>query len=101
MSALSAQRDELRWLADHLEEHESHMDEYVRAMRHAADTIWQLRNDCVDLRKENAKLRKLVSDYAAMSEYLLARQPMLFPDKANEFRKLDEKRQELGIKVSK
>lgn len=60
MSTLSAQRDELRWLADHLEEHESHMDEYVRAMRHAADTIWQLRNDCVDLRKKNEKLRNLI-----------------------------------------
>ena len=62
MSMLSAQRDKLRWLADNLEEHDSHMNEYVQAMRSAADTIWQLRNDCVDSRLENKKLRELVRD---------------------------------------
>lgn len=59
---LSAQHDKLRWLADNLEEHDSHMDEYVQAMRSAADIIWQLRNDCVDLRDENAKLRERVAE---------------------------------------
>ena len=62
MSMLSAQRDELRWLADNLEEHDSHMDEYVQAMRSAADTIWELRNDCVELRDENAKLSNQLTD---------------------------------------
>lgn len=48
---------------------------------------------------ENDKLRELVSDYAAMTQYLLMRQPMLFPDKANELQELDEKRREMGIEV--
>lgn len=43
MSMLSAQRDRLRTLADHLDERERGMDEYVRALRDAADTIWELR----------------------------------------------------------
>lgn len=51
------------------------------------------------LETENAKLRELVSSYASMSEYLLARQPMLLPYKANELQELDEKRHELGIEV--
>ena len=50
---------------------------------------------------ENVELRDLVSDYAAMAEYLLARQPMLFPDKAKELQELDEKRRELGIEVER
>ena len=28
-----------------------------KQLRHAANTIWELRNDCVELRDENAKLR--------------------------------------------
>jgi len=39
MSMLGKQIKELRWLADHLDETERGMDEYVRAMREAADTI--------------------------------------------------------------
>lgn len=42
MSMLGEQIKELRWLADHLDETERGMDEYVRAMREAADTIEKL-----------------------------------------------------------
>lgn len=43
MSMLGEQIKELRWLADHLDETERGMDEYVRAMREAADTIEGMR----------------------------------------------------------
>ena len=44
MSMLSAQVDELRTLANELDERERHMDAYVQAMREAADTIESLRD---------------------------------------------------------
>lgn len=42
MSMPGMQIKELRWLAGHLDETERGMDEYVRAMREAADTIEKL-----------------------------------------------------------
>jgi hypothetical protein len=44
MSTLGEQINELRWLAGHLDEIERGMNEYVRAMCEAADTIESLRN---------------------------------------------------------
>ena len=44
MSMLSVQADELRTLANELDERERHMDAYVQAMREAADTIISLRD---------------------------------------------------------
>ena len=43
MSMLGEQINELRWLAGHLDEIERGMNEYVRAMCEAADTIESLR----------------------------------------------------------
>lgn len=81
MSMLSAQRDTLRKVAGELQSiidglnkghvtYDSLMDtlDYsILCLNGAADTIWQLRNDCVDLRMENEKLRNLmqrrVKDY--------------------------------------
>lgn len=71
MSMLSAQRDELRWLADNLEEHDSHMDEYVQAMRSAAVTIWELRNKMCDMVDERERARVLEADNAKLRELLL------------------------------
>ena len=72
MSMLSAQRDELLKAA--LGQRAIGRMELFTMIRDAADTIWQLRNDCVDLRNEaecicdennklkaeNEKLRELV-----------------------------------------
>ena len=86
MSMLSAQCDKLRKTAELVEDHgrfvgfggsistDPLMVDAAKEMRDAADTIWQLRNDCVELRHdledannqaeevciENAKLRELV-----------------------------------------
>ena len=65
MSVLSAQRDKLRVIADKLFDMDYH--DYASEVRDAADTIWQLRNDCVDLRMENAKLRELLSMYVTFA----------------------------------
>ena len=76
MSMLSAQRDKLRKVASDLQSiidglnkghitYDSLMDTLnygIQCLNGAADTIWQLRNDCVDLRFENEKLRELVRD---------------------------------------
>lgn len=66
MSMLSAQCDELRWLADNLEEHDSHMDEYVQAMRSAAVTIWELRNKMCDMVDERERARVFESENAKL-----------------------------------
>lgn len=58
MSMLSAQRDRLRSIADKLSDMDCH--DCASEVRDAADTIWQLRNDCVDLRNENEKLREFI-----------------------------------------
>lgn len=60
MSMLSAQRDRLRAIADNLFDMGCH--NCASEVRDAADTIWQLSNDCVDLCMENEKLRELVRD---------------------------------------
>ena len=86
MSMLSAQCDKLRETAGLVEDHgrfvgfggsistDPLMVDAAKEMRDAADTIWQLRNDCVELRHdledannqaeevciENEKLRELV-----------------------------------------
>lgn len=67
MSMISVQVDELREVAKHYPP-QSIAGSYIND---AADTIWQLRNDCVDLRMkyyklkaENAKLRDQVSGLA-------------------------------------
>lgn len=74
MSILSAQRDRLRKVAGELQNiidglnkghitYDGLMDTLnysILCLNDASDTIWQLRNDCVDLRDENAKLRELV-----------------------------------------
>lgn len=72
---LSAKCDRLRRLADHLDEHERGMGEYVSAMRDAADTIWQLRNTNLDtanendnLKVENAKLRAMCARLADLAD---------------------------------
>ena len=59
-SMISAQCDNLRVMARLVREYDA--KEVSRELRDAADTIWQLRNDCVDLRIENRKLRELVRD---------------------------------------
>ena len=79
MSMLSAQCDKLRETADSLERYgfvdfNEPRQAIMIELRDAADTIWQLRNDCVELRHdledannqaeevciENEKLRELV-----------------------------------------
>ena len=72
MSMLSAQCDRLRETAELVEDHgrfvgfggsistDPLMVDAAKEMRDAADTIWQLRNDCVELRDENEKLREYV-----------------------------------------
>jgi len=62
MSMLSSQIDELREWADQLSERENEFGVVVRALvaalRDAADTIWQLRDDLQQANAENAKLRE-------------------------------------------
>jgi len=59
---ISAQIDELREWADQLSERENEFGVVVRALvaalRDAADTIWQLRDDLQRANAENAKLRE-------------------------------------------
>lgn len=62
MSILSAQRDRLRAIADNLFDMGCH--NCASEVRDAADTIWQLSNDCVDLRMENEKLREYITAVA-------------------------------------
>ena len=57
MSMLSAQCDRLRELADGIEERYGYPTA-VTALRDAADTIWSLRNRCVDLARERERLSK-------------------------------------------
>lgn len=58
---ISAQIDELREWADQLSERENEFGVVVRALvaalRDAADTIWQLRDDLQQANAENARLR--------------------------------------------
>ena len=72
MSMLSAQCAELRWLAEHLDERERGMDEYVTALRDAADTIWELRGSVHRERAEADRLRAsnevIAEDHAALCE---------------------------------
>lgn len=62
MSMISVQIAELRELADDIESRYGYPTA-VKALRHAADTIWQLRDDLQRTNAENAKLRKLVAHY--------------------------------------
>lgn len=66
MSMISAQIDELRKWADQLSERENEFGVVVRALvaalRDAADTIWQLRDDLQQANAENAKLRTQLAD---------------------------------------
>jgi len=76
MSMLSAQIDELRKWADQLSERENEFGVVVRALvaalRDAADTIWQLRDDLQRANAENAKLEAsnelIGEDHAALCE---------------------------------
>lgn len=72
------------------------MTDYERGVAQASNVYKEVIREYVS---ENAKLRELVGNYAAMTEYLLARQPMLFPDRAKKLQELDEKRRELEIEV--
>ncbi|MBR3318740.1 MAG: hypothetical protein IKG21_13060 [Atopobiaceae bacterium] len=83
----------------HINELENENAELKKAMDFQALELGCMTHNRDVLHAENAKLRELVSSYASMSEYLLARQPMLLPYKANELQELDEKRHELGIEV--
>lgn len=80
MSMLSVQCDNLRIMARLVRDYDH--AEVSRELRDAADTIWSLRNRCVDvqaenddLRDENAKLRELVmrlitcNDAAMLCDY--------------------------------
>ena len=62
MSMLSSQVDKLRELAEHLDERERGMDEYVTALRDAADTIWELRESVHRERAEADILRQQLAD---------------------------------------
>ena len=66
MGMISAQIDELRKWADQLSERENEFGVVVRApvaaLRRAANTIWQLRDDLQWANAENAKLRELAAD---------------------------------------
>ncbi len=83
MSMISAQIDELRKWADQLSERENEFGVVVRALvaalRDAADTIWQLRDDLqranaenAKLRDENARLRSCLSDDADNARQIMA-----------------------------
>ena len=72
MSMLSAKRDELRWLADNLEEHDIHMDEYVQAMRSAADTIWELRNKLCGVVDQQDEIDQLCAENAKLRDAMLS-----------------------------
>lgn len=93
MSMLSAQCDRLRRLADHLDERERGMDEYVQAMRKAADTIWHLRNLNLDtasendnLKDESARLREERDKWKRDYEWLRAR----MDDVAESYKRIQE-----------
>ena len=86
MSMLSAQRDRLRDMADMYPE----LPIIQRELRSAADTIWDLRNKCVDLRDENESLRELCRD---MYEQMLC---VFEPDEVEQFRVEMER---IGIEV--
>ena len=58
MSMVSSQADELRTLANELDERERHMDAYVQAMREAADTIDALRKQIA-----KCQIAELKADY--------------------------------------
>ena len=110
MSMLSSQVDKLRELAEHLDERERGMDEYVTALRDAADTIWQLRDDLQRTNNENARMREQVADacmqlggaWARCAELreLLQRTWDAFHDAtAREFVSVKNELRELGVEV--
>ena len=57
MSMISAQIDGLREMAGKLESYDQGYGTICQALRDAADTIWQLRDDLQRANAENAKLR--------------------------------------------
>lgn len=57
MSMISSQIDELREMAGKLESYDQGYGTICQALREAADTIWQLRDDLQRANAENAKLR--------------------------------------------
>ena len=103
MSMLSTQVDELRELAEHLDERERGMDEYVTALRDAADTIWELRGSVHRERAEADRLRELVPRlYANLRnrETILELMGMPLSEAAkDEMRAIIDKCSELGIEV--
>lgn len=88
MSMLSDQCDELRNAADKLDERAK---AYVPTgrnvlspmLRDAADTIWELRNDCVELRKERDELKKLADAQALDLECMTFNRDTLHTENAN------------------
>ena len=63
MSMIQAQVDELRSIAEQLDGRYG-FGGIVRAIREAADTIWELRCKCADLVDERERLRSCLSDDA-------------------------------------
>ena len=58
---ISAQIDGLREMAGKLESYDQGYGTICQALRDAADTIWQLRDDLQRANAENAKLRELLA----------------------------------------
>lgn len=104
MSMISAQINELRKWADQLSERENEFGVVVRALvaalRNAADTIWQLRNDLQRVNAENAKLRELVRDLWLTGSLCDAIPDMRLQAKGGDWRTMQERVDEaLGIEV--
>ena len=64
-----------------------------------ADELYGLHCEIGRLENENIRLRELAAKTYAMSNYLLAREPMLLPHVSDRFVEIDDLAHELGVEV--
>ena len=94
MSMISAQIDELRKAAEYYDG-----SEVAIIMRHAADTIWQLRDGLQRANAENAKLRELVSGLEYCAQGLVCDCCPLYDPSGTNHRRCESLERELGVEV--